>query len=214
MYFLFIQNDKIILIIKPHEISIFKNSCEHTLKMVTPVVRELYDCVCKLNAQGKNCTFKSLKEQMPNHSHRDYTLALDLFKDQQSFIESNAMPMPPELKSQVDSMVTLQWATLCQHFNELKKKLEKEFEERLKEARSARDDALDNNELLKRTNQELSSRLQEASKKNNELNVTNENFKEELNKKNFEIGKLQERVKAQETSIKDLKTAFDTIANK
>ena len=68
--------------------------------------------------------------------------------------------------------------------------------------------------MLKRTNQELSSRLQEASKKNNELNVTNENFKEELNKKNFEIGKLQERVKAQETSIKDLKTAFDTIANK
>ena len=97
---------------------------------------------------------------------------------------------------------------------EKKKKLEKEFEERLKEARSARDDALDNNELLKRTNQELSSRLQEASEKNNELHVANENFKEELNKKNFEIGMLQERVKAQETSIKDLKGAFDTIANK
>ena len=42
----------------------------------------------------------------------------------------------------------------------------------------------------------------------------NENFKEELNKKNFEIGMLQERVKAQETLIKDLKGAFDTIANK
>ena len=140
--------------------------------------------------------------------------AFDAFKDQQAFIENNAMPMPPELKSQVDSMVTLQWATLCQHFNEQKKKLEKEFEERLKEARSARDDALDNNELLKRTNQELSSRLQEASEKNNELHAANENFKEELNKKNFEIGMLQERVKAQETSIKDLKGAFDKIANK
>ena len=88
------------------------------INSLTPVVRELYEYICKLNAQGKNCTFKSLKEQMPNHSHRDYTLALDLFKDQQAFIESNAMPMPPELKSQVDSMVTLQWATLCQHFNE------------------------------------------------------------------------------------------------
>ena len=95
-----------------------------------------------------------------------------------------------------------------------RKKLENEFEERLKEARSARDDALDNNELLKRTNQELSSRLQEVSEKNNELHAANENFKEELNKKNFEIGMLQERVKAQETSIKDLKGAFDKIANK
>ena len=151
---------------------------------------------------------------MPNHSNRDYTKAFDAFKDQQAFIENNAMPMPPELKSQVDSMVTLQWATLCQHFNEQEKKLEKEFEERLKEARSARDDALDNNELLKRTNQELSSRLQEVSEKNNELHAANEKFKEELNKKNFEIGMLQERVKAQETSIKDLKGAFDKIANK
>ena len=76
------------------------------INSLTPVVRELYEYICKLNAQGKNCTFKSLKEQMPNHSHRDYTLALDLFKDQQAFIENNAMPMPPELKSQVDSMVT------------------------------------------------------------------------------------------------------------
>ena len=96
------------------------------INSLTPVVRELYEYICKLNAQGKNCTFKSLKEQMPNHSHRDYTLALDLFKDQQAFIENNAMPMPPELKSQVDSMVTLQWATLCQHFNDQKKKLENE----------------------------------------------------------------------------------------
>ena len=29
------------------------------------------------------------------------------------------------------------------------------------------------------------------------LHAANENFKEELNKKNFEIGMLQERVKAQ-----------------
>ena len=184
------------------------------INSLTPVVRELYENICKLNAQGKNCTFKSLKEQMPNHSNRDYTKAFDAFKDQQAFIESNAMPMPPELKSQVDSMVTLQWATLCQHFNDQKKKLENEFEERLKEARSARDDALDNNELLKRTNQELSSRLQEVSEKNNELHAANENFKEEINKKNLEICMLQERVKAQETSIKDLKGAFDKIANK
>ena len=35
-----------------------------------------------------------------------------------------------------------------------------------------------------------------------------------VNKKNLEICMLQERVKAQETSIKDLKGAFDKIANK
>ncbi len=46
------------------------------------VVRELYEYICKLNAQGKNCTIKSLKEQMPNHSNRDYTKAFDAFKDQ------------------------------------------------------------------------------------------------------------------------------------
>ena len=97
------------------------------INSLTPVVRELYEYICKLNAQGKNCTFKSLKEQMPNHSHRDYTLALDLFKDQQAFIENNAMPMPPELKSQVDSMVTynglLCVSTLTSRRKSLKKSL-------------------------------------------------------------------------------------------
>lgn len=181
---------------------------------LTPVVKELYECICQLSSQGKDFSLKSLKAQMPNHSYRDYTAALDVFKDEQAFIKKQSLPMPQELKTKVESMLALQWATLCKHFNEMKVELENQFNERLREARSVRDEAIDRNAALSAENLNLSKQLEEAQKTINELRAADEKYKKEITAKDLDIAKLKVSVEAKDESIKELRRAFESISKK
>ena len=110
----------------------------------------LYEVAVKMETEGKEVTFSSLSNECGSHSKRDVSAALDLYRDEKRKIENSAYPMPEDINSKVQRLISLIWAEQCQWHK---------LERQLTEARADRDKVFAENEMLSKANLELTKKI-------------------------------------------------------
>ena len=124
-----------------------------------PAVRALYEVAVKMETEGKEVTFSSLSNECGSHSKRDVSAALDLYRDEKRKIENSAYPMPEDINSKVQRLISLIWAEQCQWHNHQREHDKQILERQLTEARADRDKVFAENEMLSKANLELTKKI-------------------------------------------------------
>ena len=176
-----------------------------------PEVRALYEVAVKMETEGKEVTFSSLSNECGSHSKRDVSAALDLYRDEKRRIENSAYPMPEDINSKVQRLISLIWAEQCQWHNHQREHDKQILERQLTEARADRDKVFAENEMLSKANLELTKKINTLNNEIEKQKTNNGDLREQLNEASVTISGLKAKTEVQERSLKELYSALQSI---
>ena len=183
------------------------------LNQLRPAVRALYEVAVKMETEGKEVTFSSLSNECGSHSKRDVSAALDLYRDEKRKIENSAYPMPEDINSKVQRLISLIWAEQCQWHNNQREHDKQILERQLTEARADRDKVFAENEMLSKANLELTKKINTLNNEIEKQKTNNGDLREQLNEASVTISGLKAKTEVQERSLKELYSALQSIRN-
>lgn len=178
---------------------------------LTPLLHELVETIRNIAADGQDVNFKNLCDRKPHHARRDYFKALEIYKDEQKQLLTCKLPMPEQIRKRSEALFQQCWAIISNYFDEQLNKEKHGMEESVKEARSARESAFDENEFLRESNEKLKAqilKLQQALDESNKVNEKLELYKRDLEFANKE---LQCKTEQQEKTLSLMKEIIDKL---
>lgn len=115
-------------------------SAEDTSKLEdsSQVVKDLVSVLRSMFARGMEPSYKSLKTAAPNHSPRDYSAALKLFREERLLADKWSDTAPPEIMEGARLIAAQAWAMASEHFSKQLEEARLAFNLEVDECRAAR----------------------------------------------------------------------------
>lgn len=138
-------------------------------------------------------------------------IPFEICEDEQKQLLTCKLPMPEQIRKRSEALFQQCWAIISNYFDEQLNKEKHGMEESVKEARSARESAFDENEFLRESNEKLKAqilKLQQALDESNKVNEKLELYKRDLEFANKE---LQCKTEQQEKTLSLMKEIIDKL---
>lgn len=178
---------------------------------LTPLLKKLVETVRNIAAEGQDVNFKNLSERNPHHARRDYFKALEIYKDEQTQLSNCKYQMPVQIRNRCEALFQQSWAIISNYFDEQLRKEKQNMDESVKEARSARDSAFDDNDVLKEINEKLKAQILKLQQELDESHKANEKLESYKRDLEFANKELQCKNEQQEKTIAILKEMIDKL---
>lgn len=178
---------------------------------LTPLLNEFVETIRDIAADGQDVNFKNLSDRMPYHARRDYFKALEIYNDEQKQLLTCKQPIPEQIRKRSEALFQQCWAIISNYFDEQLNKEKLSMEESVREARSARDSAFDENEFLRESNEKLKAQILKLQQAIDESHKENEKLA--LYKRDLEFAnkELQCKTEQQEKTLSLMKEIIDKI---
>ena len=119
--------------------------------------------------------------------------------------------MPVQIRNRCEALFQQSWAIISNYFDEQLRKEKQNMDESVKEARSARDSAFDDNDVLKEINEKLKAQILKLQQELDESHKANEKLESYKRDLEFANKELQCKNEQQEKTIAILKEMIDKL---